>query len=183
MEISFKPGWVRSAQTWQLDSGKLITPKQKQIDLSAVNKAHFVDMPYKRMWTTELKLTTPDEAVSIICNDKQRGENRQLCFALIDAVLDSLTTHNPTLSIRRGHGRIANYCFAAIGLIPLGFGLSFIIDAIKDDFSTFGLGFGAFFILMAAFLVWSASPWKPSPMNTPKELREWLSQGVASTSR
>ncbi|MEL6553447.1 MAG: hypothetical protein AAFQ63_08315 [Cyanobacteria bacterium J06621_11] len=174
MEISFKPALIRSVQTWKIAEGVLITPKQKRLKLSEVTAAYFVDMPYKGRWNTEFKLSTPNESVGIACNDTQKGEQRLRCFSLIMSVIDELIVHNPALRIRRGFGRIANYAFASIGLIPLGFGLSFIIDAIKHDFDSFGLGFGAFFILMAIFAVWCASPWKSPPMNTPTELKAAL---------
>ena len=174
MEISFKPGFICSVQIWQVHNDLLITPKQKQLNLSEVTTAHFVDMPYKGRWNAELKLTTPKQSVSIICNDTQRGQQRQQYFSLIQSVLNSLSVHNSSLQIRRGLGRTANYAFATIGLMPLGFGLSFIVDAIKYDFDTLGLGLGAFFILMAVFLVWSAAPWKSAPMSTPTELKAAL---------
>lgn len=180
MEISFKPALIRSAQTWQLNNGTLITPRQKQLNLSEVTTAYFFDMPYKGRWNSELKLTTPNQSVSITCNDTQRGQQRQQYFFLIQNILDSLSVHNPSLQIRRGLGRIANYAFAATGLIPIGFGLSFIIDAIKRDFETFGIGFGAFFILLGAFLIWCASPWRAAPMNTPTELKAALFPSTAS---
>lgn len=176
MEISFKPAPLRSAQSWSLNGNMLTTPAGKTIDLSTVTEGQFSDLAVKRMWVSTLKLVTASDQVVVSCNDTRTGVQRQYYFALILEIVEALQVHNPTLQIQQGPGRAANIAFACVGLIPLGFGLKFIIDALNDggDSLGFGIGLGLFFLLIAAVVIWGASPWKAPTSVTPSGLKAWL---------
>lgn len=176
MEISFKPAILSSLKTWEVSNSQLTTPKGETLDLGGVTQAHFVNMPIKRRWIVELKLTTPDDAVTIVCNDTLKGQNRAQCFVLIATVLKSLQVCNPELKIRYGYGRITNYMLACVGLIPVGFGLSFMLDGLANNFDTFPLVMGLGFLLLGAFWIWCISPWKAASMHTPQQLYALLVQ-------
>lgn len=176
MDFSYKKGLLRSAQTWTVSDDILTTPDGKKLDLREVKEARFADIMVKRRWNAEMVLKSGDDKVSILCNDVQGGAQRHQYFLLLFEVLRSLNTCNPDLKVQHGLGRIANYAFAAIGLIPIGFGLSIMFDGLKRGFDTFPLVFGGGFALMGVFLIWCASPWQAAPMRSPGDLAAWLSQ-------
>lgn len=174
VKVSYKPGLLVPAKTWQVLGHQLTTPKNQTFDLKSITRAHFINMPVKRRWTTELKLTGPDDSVTIVCNDTVKSQNRYQYFILISAILNRLQACNPDLGIRYGYGQTTNYIFACIGLIPIGFGLSFLIQAIGDNFDRFPLIMGLGFILFGIFFVWCISPWKASATYAPAQLRSLL---------
>ena len=159
MDISFKPAPLRKPQTWTLSGNVLTTPQGKRLDLTEVTDGHFSDLPVKRYWVAEFKLVSAGETVVITCNDTRSGGSRENYFLLIFELLDSLRLHNSTLTLRRGTGRLFNILFACVGIMPLGFGVSFIIRSFIDGAGAFGIGLGIFFMLLGAFVIWSASPW------------------------
>lgn len=80
-------------------------------------------------------------------------------------MLRLLHKHNPDLKIQHGLGRIANYAYACVGLIPAGFGLVFLFEALqRSSGRSSGVGMGLVFLLLGAFWIWSASPWKAALM-------------------
>lgn len=175
MDFSYKKALLASVETWTLADGQLTTPKGTQLNLQAVTEARFSDMMAKRRWLSEFRLKSDETTVLITCNDKRNGEQRQRFFLLVLEVLKALHTHNPTLKIQQGLGRIANYAFACVGLIPIGGGLSILFDMLKSgEMSGFGIGMGLFLMLLGAFLIWCASPWEAAPMRSPSELSGWI---------
>ena len=177
MEFSYKRALLTRVETWKLANGILTTPKGQQLDLRTVTGAQFSDMRVKRRWLSELQLKTPDTKIAINCNDTRNGGQRHQFFLLIFEVLRSLQKHNPQLKIQHGLGRITNYVYASAGLIPVGFGLSFLFEALQySSGRSFGIGMGLFFLLLGAFWIWSASPWKAAPMRSPKELSDCLAR-------
>ncbi len=171
MEITFKPAPLRSAQTWLVSGNVLRGPDGKRIDLSRLTEGHCTDLPSRRLWIAEFKLSTESETLVIRCNDVKMGSQRHSYYALVFEIVELLKLYNPDLKIRRGTSTLFNVMFAAIGLIPLGFGLSFLLGARGDGF---GIGLGVFFLLLSAFIVWCASPWQKPSVSTPAELQEWL---------
>lgn len=125
-----------------------------------------------------MRLSTASDTVSIKCNDVKTGIQRHNYYTLVFGIVESLQLHNPNVKIRRGTGRLFNVMFAGIGLIPFGFGLNFVIRALQNDNDGFGIGLGVFFLLLAAFIVWCASPWQKPPLSTPAELQKWLRSWV-----
>ncbi|MEO0377885.1 MAG: hypothetical protein AAF329_25475 [Cyanobacteria bacterium P01_A01_bin.17] len=178
MEITFKPAPLRSAQSWLLSGKVLDTPSGQQIDLSKLTGGRCTDLPSKRFWIAEFQLSTASDTVTIKCNDVKTGIQRQNYYTLVFEIVESLKLHNPNVKIQRGTNQLFNVMFAAIGLIPLGFGLSFIISALQNGGDGFGIGLGCFFLLLAAFIVWCASPWQKPPVSTPTELQAWLRSWV-----
>ncbi|MEL6350681.1 MAG: hypothetical protein AAFR58_02850 [Cyanobacteria bacterium J06627_28] len=181
MDFSYKKALLRFAQTWTVSDDMLTTPNGKRLDLREVKEARFTDIAdimVKRRWNTEMVLKSSNDKVSILCNDVRGGAQRHQYFLLLFEVLRSLNTCNPELKIQHGLGRIANYAFAAIGLLPIGFGLAMIIDGLQRGFDTFPLVFGGGFALMGVFLIWCASPWQAAPMRSPSDLAVWLSQST-----
>ncbi|MEO0888127.1 MAG: hypothetical protein AAFY54_19660, partial [Cyanobacteria bacterium J06648_10] len=61
-------------------------------------------------------------------------------------------------------------------LIPVGFGLSFMLDGLANNFDTFPLVMGLGFLLLGAFWIWCISPWKAASMHTPQQLYALLVQ-------
>ena len=181
MEFSFKPALIRSQQTWKVSDGILTSHKGEQWDLSRVSEARYVDTYVKGRWNSELLLKRGEDKPRLLCNDRGGGENRFEFLRLILAVTQSLKQVNPNLVIKRGLGRIANYAFACIGLIPIGFGLSILIDTLSRGFTWFGVGMSMFLMLMGVFLIWSAAPWKPAPEDTPETFEVWLLAWIKSS--
>ena len=175
MEIAFKPAPMRSPQSWSIHEQTLTTPNGEQIELTAVTQCQFSDLPVKRYWVSQLTLKTASQNIVISCNDTRSGVQRQYYFAFIFEVLNALQIHNPSVPIQRGTGQAFNIAFAGIGLIPIGFSLKFFADAVQGgSASGLALGFGIFFILMGAFIIWSASPWQKPPTESPAGLIAWL---------
>lgn len=183
MEISFAShGFApMTVKTWTLVDSSLVTPKGDRIPLHTITQASFIDERGKRtQWVTTLSLTTPDKSVKIFCSDQQKGEDRQCCFQLILAVLDSLQNCNPAVRIRLGHSPLCKGLFI-LRLVPA---LVFFVLLVVIGHQQLSQGISIIYILFAiyglsgAVLVgkhaWLQSPFRRVRMLSPTDLQEFI---------
>ena len=170
MQQTFKPGLIRSEQTWTLDGPTLAGPDGRTLDLREVTAVSFADMPTGKggFWSCTLSLTTPGGKAKLIANDTLGGVNRVACLFMSQAVLDELGRHKPELTVGDGGLRWVSSFFGLLGVIALGIAAYLVYQIFTDDRMGGPIWIlAAFPAFVGVILVWSAWPTKPVDQTVP----------------
>lgn len=183
-EYSFSRGPVRSAETWSVDETGITTDRGRTIPWGQVTEAEFSDMPgNRRLQVVQLTLVVGEERVNTQCNAPRNSPSRLAFLRMCHDVTGQLNRARPDVRFMPAKGfSVFTWGFFAIALGIGAFGLFYLITGLADwggRGSGFAVGMGAFALLLALFLAWSASPWKKVPPKTPAETSEWIERVMA----
>lgn len=173
-KISFSPQDFSPDQTWEIHDGRLITSEGKRILLENLVEVRYSDGAFRQRLGIFFDLVTPDEKITIWCEDRFRGERRQRCFILLFAIIKSLKRHNPKLLIQLGPNDQTRSLTAVIGCIPAFFGLIFLGLAIEEGDYLSAIAISLFSLLAAAIILWDVPLNPESSELAPEEFEAWL---------
>ncbi|MGD1898721.1 MAG: hypothetical protein ACFB16_17415 [Phormidesmis sp.] len=174
MQIGFRAQILSPVQTWEISDGWLITPESKRVAFDRIMAARFSDGAFRGRFSIFFDLMTPDEMITIWCEDRLGGQDRRHCFVLLFAVLERLKSHNPELLVQRGPGVKTRSLMMAIGLIPAFSNLVFFVVTIKEGDYLSAIAIGLFSLLIAAFIIRGIAPGHEPPALTLEEFEVWL---------
>lgn len=165
--FSFRPALLRGVSDWHL-TGDTLSGPAGDCDLPQVRQLRWVDHRIGDSRMTRLDLISPSGTTQIALNiatsagedDPDRRAHQALCLA----VAQSLTAHNPALSVFLGESPGAQWAMFAVGIFTLlcGVGLAVAIGVTGVSSDRWGAVVMPILMLIAlgAFLIKANGPWR-----------------------
>jgi hypothetical protein len=182
---TFKPGFLRSPQSWVLEGTQLAKLEaDKVIDLLKVTEAKFGSYPASGgLWIAVLILKADGMKYSFTCSDRLTGENRRRFLALCLDVAEVLSRENVRVKfIETIAQQLFSWALTALGAGAAAAGLKFMVPNLLHPSSSesgFSIRIGIYFLFIGVLLAWAGSPWKNKAPKTPSEAAESIRRAMA----
>lgn len=157
---SFKPALVRSVQSWKIEDGHLSKDSETGIDLSNLSAVRRNETYANRMMNATLTLESESTKLTIVCNDRPRGENRTAYLRLSEEIFAMLAESSPDLDITVGYPRIVRILVALSGAFLFAVGVIIALSANSSPGSVSIFILGSVLAMAGIGVILFVAPWK-----------------------